>query len=247
MTTPQVRYGDVLRASPEHWPLPREVAGVRIPDSRLAREATEFTREVSASVVFNHVMRTYLLGALLGQQQGLRFDAELFFLGAVFHDLGQTERFLGTQRFEVDGADAAAAFLRQRGVSGELVEIVWDAVALHTSSGIVERKRPEIALVSAGAAADLGITPAVAQLDRRAIAAVEAAFPKPDFAQTYQKVLAAIVERKPETAYGTFLSDIGERYVQGFRRPNFCDLMGTFGQPAHEAVERNQGSGEEEP
>jgi hypothetical protein len=81
----------------------------------------------------------------------VRFDSELFFLGAVLHDLGQTERFMGTQRFEVDGADAAAEFLKDKGVPQESVEVVWDAVALHTSRGIVERKRPEIALVSAGA------------------------------------------------------------------------------------------------
>ena len=75
----------------------------------------------------------------------LRFDGELFYLGAVFHDLGQTERFMGEQRFEVDGADAAAEFLQANGVPKESIEVVWDAVALHTSGGIVEpsvRKSP---------------------------------------------------------------------------------------------------------
>ena len=124
---------DVLTAAPEAWPIPREVAGVKLPDSKLARDATDFTRGLSAPVVFNHVLRTYLFGELLGRAKGLKFDSELFYLGAVLHDLGQTERFMGRQRFEVDGADAAAEFLKDKGVPEESVEVVWDAVALHTS------------------------------------------------------------------------------------------------------------------
>src|SRR6516162_11153293 len=106
----------VLAAAPEAWPIPQEVAGVKLPDSKLARDATDFTRGLSAPIVFNHVLRTYLFGELLGRARKLKFDSELFFLGAVLHDLGQTERFMGKQRFEVDGADAAAEFLKDKGV-----------------------------------------------------------------------------------------------------------------------------------
>src|SRR5215472_19311011 len=88
---------DVLAAAPEAWPIPREVAAIKLPDSKLARDATDFTRELSAPVVFNHVLRTYVFGELLGRAKGLSFDSELFYLGAVFHDLGQTERFMGRQ------------------------------------------------------------------------------------------------------------------------------------------------------
>ena len=217
-------WSDVLRAAPEAWPIPREVAGIELPDSQLARDATDYVRELSAPVVFNHVLRTYLFGALLGRAKELKFDSELFYLGAVLHDLGQTERFMGKQRFEVDGADAAAEFLNDQGAPKELIEVVWDAVALHTSVGIVERKRPEIALVSAGAGADvLGF--GVDQLPRATVAQVVAAFPRPGFKKAYQKVLAEIVARKPETAAGNFLAAVGERHVPGYRAPNFCDLM----------------------
>ena len=102
--------------------------------------------------------------------------------------------------------------------------MVWDAVALHTSRGIVERKRPEIALVSAGAGADV-IGFGVDQLPKEAVAHVIAAFPRMAFKTAYQKVLAEIVARKPETAAGNFLAAVGERYVPGYRAPNFCDLM----------------------
>jgi hypothetical protein len=214
----------VLAAAPEAWPIPREVAGVKLPDSKLARDATDFTRGLSAPVVFNHVLRTYVFGELLGRAKGLKFDSELFYLGAVLHDLGQTERFMGRQRFEVDGADAAAEFLKDKGVPKESVEVVWDAVALHTSRGIVERKRPEIALVSAGAGADV-VGFGVEHLPEEAVALVIAAFPRMGFKTAYQKVLAEVVARKPETAAFTFLAQVGERHVPGYSASNFCDLM----------------------
>ena len=195
-----------------------------MPDSKLARDATDYVRALSAPVVFNHVLRTYVFGTLLGRAMNLKFDGELFYLGAVFHDLGQTERFMGKQRFEVDGADAAAEFLQAKGVLKESIEVVWDAVALHTSGGIVERKRPEIALVSAGAGADVAGF-GIDQLRREAVAQVIAVFPRPGFKKAYQKVMAEIVVRKPETAAGNFLAGIGERHVAGYKAPNFCDLI----------------------
>ena len=223
-TGQEARKSGILKAAPETWPVPKEVAGIKLPDSKLARDATDYSRALSAPIVFNHVLRTYLFGELLGRAKGLKFDSELFYLGAVLHDLGQTERFMGQQRFEVDGADAAAEFLKDKGVPKESVEVVWDAVALHTSRGIVERKRPEIALVSAGAGADV-VGFGVDQLPREAVAQVIAAFPRVAFKKDYQKVLAEIVARKPETASFTFLAQIGERHVPGYRAPNFCDLM----------------------
>ena len=58
-----------------------------------------------------------------------------------------------------------------------------------------------------------------------AVAQVIAAFPRMEFKKAYQKVLAEIVARKPETTPFTFQADIGERHVPGYNAPNFCDLM----------------------
>src|SRR5258708_24150405 len=144
LVTQGERWSEVLKAAPEVWPIPREVAGVEWPDSKLVRDATDYVRELSAPIVFNHVLRTYVFGALLGRAMNLKFDGELFYLGAVFHDLGQTERFMGKQRFEVDGADAAAEFLQDKRVPKESIEVVCDPVALHTSGGVVQRPRSGI-------------------------------------------------------------------------------------------------------
>src|SRR5580698_1005517 len=89
--------------------LPREIAGVRIPDSALAQKAVDLAFRVSPAVVWTHVLRTFVFGALVGQAQNQRYDEELFFLASVLHDLGLTTEFRGTERFEVVGADAAAA------------------------------------------------------------------------------------------------------------------------------------------
>jgi hypothetical protein len=45
------------------------------------------------------------------------------------------------------------------------------------------------------------------------------------FKNAYQKVLAEVVARKPETALFNFLADVGERHMPGYNAPNFCDLM----------------------
>jgi len=49
-------------------------------------------------------------------------------------------------------------FLRQQGLDEAAIEIVWDAIALHTTPGIPQHKKPEVALVTAGVEMDvLGI------------------------------------------------------------------------------------------
>ncbi|MGO4269104.1 phosphohydrolase, partial [Paenibacillus sp. TAF58] len=72
---------------------------------------------------------------------GKKFDAELLYLSAIIHDLGILERFIGPSRFDVDGADAAAAFLQEHAYPSEKISLVWDAIALHASMEIAARKQ----------------------------------------------------------------------------------------------------------
>ena len=85
-----------------------------IPDSLLAKEATEILREYSTDLLINHSIRVYLFAAEQGRQQKLRFDAELLYVAAAFHDLGLIKKFSSqNERFEVDGANAARQFLNR--------------------------------------------------------------------------------------------------------------------------------------
>jgi HD superfamily phosphodiesterase len=93
-------------------------SGVTIPDSKIAREATELVRDTENSLLFNHSSRVYFFAAATGKQKGLKFDAELLYASAMFHDMGLTPKHSSaTDRFEVDGANAAREFLRQHRIS----------------------------------------------------------------------------------------------------------------------------------
>src|ERR1700682_1211902 len=94
-----------------------DIAGIRIPDSKMARDLTQLIRDTESDLLFHHSTRVYLFGALTGERKGLTYDPELLYVGAMFHDIGLTEGHRQSQlRFEVDGANAAGAFLRSYGV-----------------------------------------------------------------------------------------------------------------------------------
>jgi HD domain len=137
-----------------------EYGDLPFPRTELAVSAMQFARGIEEPAIFNHSMRTYLFGRFLGEQEGLRpgldYDDELLFLGCVLHDTGLSDAGNGDQRFDLDGADLAARFLTEQGMTPERIEVVWDAVALHLCFEVAARKRPEIALVTAGAGYDLG-------------------------------------------------------------------------------------------
>lgn len=201
------------------------IAGVRIPDSALAREATELVREAASPLLFDHSRRVYLWGSLRGREQGLDFDPELLYVGAMFHDLGLTERFRRTdQRFEIDGADEARRFLRSHGIASEDADTVWTAIALHTTPEIPLHMAPEIALVTRGVELDvLGI--GYDRVSEEERAAVVAAHPRPEFKN---RILAAFtdgIKDRPETTFGNVKADVLAHFVPGFVRGDFVDVI----------------------
>ena len=93
------------------------VAGIKLPDSKMARDLTELIRDKEPDLLFHHSSRVFLFGALTGQRRGLRYDPELLYVGAMFHDIGLTDAYRNSPlRFEVDGANAARDFLRSYGI-----------------------------------------------------------------------------------------------------------------------------------
>ena len=133
----------------------KEIAGIRIPDTEICKQAELLLEEVSPRTLTSHCYRTYYFAEMFGAGRGIRFDHEVLYVGALLHDLGLTERFDADSRFEVRGADAAREFVKTHGLSDEKAETVWDAIALHTSPEIAERKGPEVALVQLGTACDM--------------------------------------------------------------------------------------------
>src|ERR1700729_2099971 len=132
------------------------VAGIRVPDSALARDVTEFIRDVEDDLLFNHSRRVYFFGALQGLRRGLQPDLELLYAAAMFHDIGLTERYrTSTVRFEVDGANAARDFLAAHGFDEAGADTVWLGIPLHTTPGVPEFLAPEVALLQAGVEVDV--------------------------------------------------------------------------------------------
>ena len=92
-------------------------AGIKVPDTILVRDAIDLSRNESEPFLHNHVMRSWLFGILLSEGAKPAPDPELLAVSAVLHDLGLTDRYSAENRFEVDGANAARAFLKDRGIS----------------------------------------------------------------------------------------------------------------------------------
>ena len=200
-------------------------AGVMVPDTKLAREATELVRESASNLVYHHSQRVFWFGSLQGRNRGLSFDPELLYIGAMFHDLGLNEQFRGSgRRFEVDSADQARRFLQAHGVPEDSIRRVWTAIALHTTPGIPEFMEPEVALVTAGVEYDvLGIGyHDISDADRAEITALH---PRPDFKHRILQAFTEGIAPKPETTFGNVKADVLERFVPGYQRGNFVDII----------------------
>ncbi|MDB6153589.1 MAG: phosphohydrolase [Chthoniobacteraceae bacterium] len=203
-----------------------EISGVKIPDSKLAREATQFIRDTESDLLFQHSTRVYFWGALSGKRKGLNFDPELFYTAAMFHDIGLTAGFRESRlRFEIDSANAARDFLKSRGISEVDIERVWLAIAVHTTPGISAHLHPIAALTAEGVMMDLvgfGYDEFTdAQRD-----AVEATYPHPaQFAEDLLQALYDGLEHRPETTQGTGLADVVADKDPHFQRRDFCSLM----------------------
>ena len=202
------------------------IADIRIPDSKLAQEAAQLIRDTEPPLLFHHSTRVYLFGALAGIRKNLKFDPELLYIGAMFHDIGLTKQYSSaTERFEVDGANAARAFLKQHGVPETAMDVVWDAIALHTTPGIPKHKKPEVALVTAGVEmVVLGIDYDGFSDSQRS--AVVAAHPRGNhFKEEIIKAFNEGFKHKPGTTFGTVNDDVLVLHNPSFKRTNLCSII----------------------
>jgi len=201
------------------------IAGIAIPDSALAREAAEFVRDASTQLLFDHSRRVFLWASLQAEQLSLDYDAELLYVGAMFHDVGLLDGHRSEhERFEVDGANAARAFLERHGLPEERIVTVWESIALHTTRDVPRYRQPEVWLVQLGAQYDvLGMRFDALSEEQRT--AVLSAHPRTGFKTGIIEAFAAGIRDKPETAFGTVNADFLEATVPGYVRPNVCDYI----------------------
>jgi hypothetical protein len=202
------------------------IADVKIPDSRLAQDITALVRDTESPLLFHHSSRVYYFGALAGKQRGLKFDPELLYAGAMFHDMGLTRAHSSAdERFEVDGANAARDFLNSQGIAPSDVEIVWKAIALHTTPGIPKHMHPVVALVTAGVEMDvLGLT--YAEYNDSVREQVVKAHPRDGhFKEEIIQAFYDGIKHKPETTFGNVKADVLALKDPSFKRGNFCSVI----------------------
>jgi len=203
-----------------------QIPGILIPDSLIAREATELVRDTESELLFLHSMRVYAWGALAGMHQGLNFNPELLYVGAMFHDLGLAQRFHGSAlRFEVDGANAARDFLRSHDLPEQEIDKVWSAIAFHTTPGIPQFMHPEAALLHVAAGMDVAGR-AYDQFTDTERDAVTAAWPREtDFKHAIIDTFYEGLKHRPDSTFGTFNDDFLSFKDPTFQRRDMCSVI----------------------
>jgi len=201
-----------------------------LPDSDLCTAAIEYARHVSEPFLFHHVMRSAVFADMIGRRRKMHFDPEVLCVAAVLHDLGLTQLAAVQARFEVEGADAAKEFLAKRGMSEKHIEIVWEAIALHTTPEIPSRRAPEVALCQMGIGTDLFSPPSSVLTDRELDEVFEA-YPWLGLNDALPKTLVSLFNKNPKAATSHAVADACLLHVPEFKRRNFCDHIVDKGRP----------------
>lgn len=203
----------------------KSVAGVRIPDSTIAAQATELLLEHGTEFLYNHSLRVFVFSSLNAKRNTVSYDAELLYIAAVFHDLGLVPKYSSADlRFEVDGANAAREFLRSHGFPDQSIQLVWDAIALHTTIGVAEHKEAEVALLYSGVGLDV-MGEGYEHLNDQDRMEIVDAFPRTGFKKKIIPAFFSGFEHKTDTTFGNIKADVCAFMVPGFQRKDFCDCI----------------------
>ena len=202
----------------------RLMAGVSVPDSPLIAEAVEYAQKLYEPYLFNHAMRSWLFAAKIGHLKSINCDLEVVAVGTILHDIGLASGVSGSNRFEVNGADAALSFVKERGLSNRRAQLIWDLVALNSTVSIALHKEAEVALGTMGIGLDYGgfgveLIPSADMIE------ILGAFPRLKMKEKFAETCGRLVAAKPETSYDNFLRDFGERFVPGYRPISTVDLL----------------------
>jgi len=197
----------------------KSVAGVSVPDTVLCKAAVDLLESSSPGFLCTHCLRTYIFGSFAVRSLGRSVaDEEAAFCGAALHDLGLVPPYRRDNRFEVDGADAAREFCSKHGVPSERTDLIWEAIALHTSAGIATRLADEIALVHLGAGLELfGL--GLDKVPPQVVEEVLENYPRMNFKVEFRNLLIEHCRHNPTVQVLTWSDDVA--------RTAGCTLHGT--------------------
>ena len=201
------------------------IAGVPIPKTPAAAEATRLVQASVSPLLFHHSRRVFFFGALHAKAHNLEVNPELLYMASMFHDTGLVPPFAEpAQRFEIDGADKARAFLLEHGFSKKDIDLVWQAIALHTTPAIPTRMAPVIAATNLGVLTDvLGF--GLDDLDPALVEQVLADHPRGDFKNDFPQAYFEGQKHRPDTTYGTVNADAIEHFMPDYRRGSMIERI----------------------
>ena len=202
----------------------RMLAGISVPDTPLINRTIEYARQKCEPYLFNHVVRSWLFAARIGQLQNTEHDAEVVAVGTLLHDITLNESFAGPRRFEVEGADLARTFAKEGGFDERRAQLIWDSVALNSTPSIGLYKEAEVALCTAGICLDVvGLQYSV--IPSNEMTKIVGEFPRLGMKRRMTRCFCRIAEVRPETTYDNFARDFGERFVPGYKPPSSVDFV----------------------
>jgi hypothetical protein len=202
----------------------RQIAGVSVPDGPIITAVIEHAQRLCEPFLFNHAMRSWLFAEAIGRIKGIHYDQEVVAIGTILHDIGLTASVSGPNRFEVNGADAALAFIKDKGLSDRRAQLIWDLVALNSTPSLALHKEPEVAVGTMGIGLDYGGF-GIEVLPPSDVERILSAFPRVRMKQQFAETCSRLVTARPETSYDNFLRDFGERFVHGYKAVSTVDLL----------------------
>ena len=175
------------------------VAGISVPNTPIIADALAYAQRLSEPYLFNHAVRSWLFAITIARAKNINYDPEVVAIGTILHDIGLTDSVTGPKRFEVNGADAARAFVGERGLSDRRAQLIWDLVALNSTVSIALYKEPEVAVGTMGIGLDWGGF-GIDAIPTAEMTDILNAFPRLKMKEKFAQACCHVIQMRPDTS-----------------------------------------------